>query len=373
MGTIFLLFLFVAYVGMNKSPNEFPPYVTHSPSPTGTKAFYTYMKEEYDEVNVWNHPPNRLSTTNDKDLLVMIEPYYVPTKEEMEQYEAFMEAGNTILLFQKNPTGMFHLKVTYSENEDVMNESDVVQINIVGENQTKYEGELLSPIRLQTSERDQILLQDNSEGVIALKKSYGDGILLVVTTPYWLMNNTILKNDHIPLILSLIKEGYGGGKILFDENIHGQSPSLLTVYPKTFLVLMLQGMIFLLLWLWYKGKRFGPIFEPREATVRYSDEGLKALATWHLRLKKTRFHHSLHIQADYVKQKLQERWGIPYQTEWIDMTDTLEKKWTSFSKEDIDSFLQGLDAVLKKENISKQEYLLWSKRLDQLRKEVEEG
>ncbi len=35
-------------------------------------------------------------------------------------------------------------------------------------------------------------------------------------------------------------------------------------------------------------------------------------------------------------------------------------------------FLNGLTNILEKEKISKQEYLLWSKKLDRLRKEVED-
>jgi hypothetical protein len=38
---------------------------------------------------------------------------------------------------------------------------------------------------------------------------------------------------------------------------------------------------------------------------------------------------------------------------------------------EINSFLTGLINILEKEKISKQEYLLWSKKLEELRKEVE--
>jgi hypothetical protein len=36
-------------------------------------------------------------------------------------------------------------------------------------------------------------------------------------------------------------------------------------------------------------------------------------------------------------------------------------------------FLHDLTNILAKEKITKQEYLFWSQKLDQLRKEVEEG
>jgi len=128
--------------------------------------------------------------------------------------------------------------------------------------------------------------------------------------------------------------------------------------------------LLLLLWLWMKGKRFGPIFVPREESVRFSDEGLKALAAWYLRGK--RYHDSIIIQSDYVKLLLQERWQIPYHREWQDLSSYMEKKWTRMSANEINSFLTGLVHILEKETITKQEFLLWSKRLEQLRKEVEE-
>lgn len=137
-----------------------------------------------------------------------------------------------------------------------------------------------------------------------------------------------------------------------------------------FLLLLLQGGLLTILWLWYNGKRFGPIFTVREETVRFSDEGIRALAAWYMRGR--RYHDSLEIQADYVKLSLQERWRIPYRLEWRELPVYFERKWPQLPKAEIHSLLNGLADILEKEKISKEEYLLWSKKIDRIRKEVED-
>ena len=47
---------------------------------------------------------------SENQLLVMVEPYFIPNNEEMEAYKTLWRAGNTILLFKENPKGMFDLK-----------------------------------------------------------------------------------------------------------------------------------------------------------------------------------------------------------------------------------------------------------------------
>jgi hypothetical protein len=56
-----------------------------------------------------------------------------------------------------------------------------------------------------------------------------------------------------------------------------------------------------------------------------------------------------------------------------DCAGVLYKKWKSKDNSDIDIFLLQLTQQLNKEKVTKQEYLLWSTKLDTLRKEVEEG
>ena len=77
-------------------PKDYPAYVSDSPSPTGVKAFYTYLNKEMGSVNRWTHPPNLLPASDENQLLVMVEPSIIPDTEEMEAYIHFMKTGNTI-------------------------------------------------------------------------------------------------------------------------------------------------------------------------------------------------------------------------------------------------------------------------------------
>lgn len=309
----------------------------------------------------WNHSPEMLPKGNESQLLIMVEPAFIPEKELMKEYVHFMEAGNTILLFQTNPKGMFDVNTEFAEQKPSPQVYDPSHVT--------YRADISSDIRLQSTKEDELLL-DNSKETIALKRTYGKGYLIVAIAPEWMTNDKILKHDHLPLLLYLLNES-NAKTYLFDEYVHGgeNASSILTVYPMWFLLFVIQGILVMILWLWLKGKRFGPIFIPREESIRFSDEGIQAIAAWYLRGKQ--YHDSLLIQADYLKLLLQERWQIPYKREWQDLSSYFEKKWTRMPAGEIKSFLTGLVTILEKDKISKQEYLLWSRKLEQLRKEVE--
>lgn len=344
---------------------EYVPYDSSSPSPTGTKAFYTYLKEENFPVSKWNQNPAFLPQTEGSSLLIMIEPYFIPDSDVMNAYIEFMEEGNTILLLKNNPRGFFDIQINHIGNLTI----ESTEINYNGKH---YESEIMSNIRIDSKDSDTILLSDNF-GDVAIKRNYGAGSLILSVTPTWMMNEHILKNDHLPLLLNLLQEnGFNYSRILIDEFYHGGSPSsALDVYQNWFLILLFQGALVTLLTLWMQGKRFGPIREAREEFVRYSDESIRALAAWQLRGKT--YNESLHTQADYLKYLLQEKWGIPYNRSWIDSITILTSRWKNKDSSQIVNFIYKLDEILKNERITKQEFLYWSKELDTLRKEVEEG
>ncbi|MBS4199248.1 DUF4350 domain-containing protein [Bacillus sp. FJAT-49732] len=357
---LLIIFIFASFIMFSQKPKSYPNYVSDSPSPTGVKALYTYLHQHYETVNRWTHAPTLLNKGAGNQLLIIVEPFFMPTTEEIDEYKEFMNTGNSILLFSKNPEGYFDLKSERLEE----NLSDK-NIKIKDQNGTTYKGKISSSIRLQTNKQDTVLLHDK-EGVIAFKRAFGDGHLIISITPEWLTNGQVLSNDNVPLFLSLINEEKGDS-ILFDEYLHKgeNASSIWTVYPNWFLILMLQILVLSVLWLWAKGKRFGPILVPREETVRFSDEGIKALAAWYSRGQ--RYHESLLIQADYIKQLLQERYHIPSTLEWFELEDLFQRKRLNIT--DIQN-LKDIGSILQKDRLTKQEYILWSKRLDRLREEV---
>ncbi|MCM3567689.1 DUF4350 domain-containing protein [Neobacillus mesonae] len=366
LAVLLVVFIIVSYISFSPKPKFYPGYVSDSPSPTGVKGFYTYLNKEL-KVKRWHHSPEFLPKSQKNEILVMVEPLNIPETKEMNEYTDFIKSGNTILLLKKNPKGMFDVNILPGEFDS--NNEKVSKV--YDENNKAFKAVIKSYIRLELEQGDSVLLHDQS-GVVALKHSIGKGKLIVAVAPEWLMNQNILSYDHLPLVLSLLEKG-GSQSILFDEYLHGTKAAsdTLNVYPKWFLLLILQGTIMAMLWLWLKGKRFGPIFTPREDSVRFSDEGIRALAAWYIRGRL--YHDSLQIQADYVKFMLQERWQIPYSREWQDLSSLLERKWLGKKPSEIKEFLHGLTAVLEKEKIPKQEYVQWSDRLDRLQKEVEQG
>jgi hypothetical protein len=363
LGVLLLLFIVAGYFLSSGQPAEYPGYVSESPSPTGTKAFYTYL-EENAEVDRWEHEPAHLPEEDRGELLFMIEPFFVPDQAQMDEYIRYMEAGNTILLFKNNPEAMFDLGA--APGLAVPDETTTVK-DPYGE---EYNALIQSQMRVEDEDTDEVLLQDET-GVIALKRSFGDGSLIAVNSPVWLANEYITDEAHVDLLFLLMQEAEYSS-ILIDEYIHGagSGPSVVSVYPQWMLVIALQLSILTLLWLIYKGKRFGPVQSPREAMVRFSNEQTTALAAWYQRGR--RYQDSLRLQADYVKLLLQEKWGIPYRRSWQESTELLKRKVEDIPAEEVGMFTLELTELLNKESINKQEYLAWSKKLDRLEREVEE-
>ncbi|MFD1360634.1 DUF4350 domain-containing protein [Lentibacillus salinarum] len=359
---VLLVFIAISYFFAPDGPDEYPDFVSESPSPTGVKAFETYLDDQIGTVNRWRHSPDMLPDQDAKQLLIMAEPSFTPGRQEMNDYVSFMEAGNTILLLNTNPDGMFGLDAMPAENDPS---------NVMDQDGNRYQAENRSVFRIDPSESLNVLLEDNA-GAVAAEKTFGNGHLVAAVTPEWVTNDQILKKDHLELLFSLIQMDKNEWDIVyFDEYVHhtGNAPSFTTLYPDWLLALALQAIVFALMVLWYEGKRFGPVTEPREETVRFSDERIRALAAWYQRSRN--YADSLRIQADYVKSLLQEHWGIAYYKTWTDISGQLKRNITS--DEDIEAFLDGLSHVLHRERISKKQYIVWSKRIDQLRKEVEEA
>jgi hypothetical protein len=363
LGVMLLLFIVAGYFLSSGQPEEYPGYVSESPSPTGTKAFYTYLEENV-EVDRWEHDPELLPGEDRDALLFMIEPFFVPDQMQMNEYIRYMQAGNTILLFKNNPEAMFELAA--GPGRAVTEETITLRDRQGGE----YEALVPSQMRIEEKNTDEVLLQDDA-GVIALKRPFGDGSLIVVNSPAWLANDSITDENHVELISFLMQQAEYD-HILVDEHIHGagSGPSTAALYPQWMLVIALQLAVLTLLWLMFKGKRFGPVRTPREAEVRFSNEQTTALAAWYQRGR--RYQDSLKLQADYVKLLLQEKWGIPYRRTWQESAELLKRKVNEMPAEEVGMFTLELTKLLNKESVNKQEYLAWSEKLDRLQREVEE-
>lgn len=363
---LLLLFIGIIYFVTPKKPEEYPDYVADSPSPTGVKAFYTYLKNENNHVQRWTHNPGLLPKEEKQQLLIMSGPSIIPEQDVLQDYISFMEAGNTILLLKANPEGMFDVTT-----EPIMGED--VDTTLYDDNEISYQAVNNDAVRITPDVDDNVLLEDD-HGTIAMKKDYQDGALITAVSPDWIMNDKIAEKDHVDLLFSLIEEeNHDWDSVYFDDYMHGSenASSINTLYPKWFLITGFQAILLIIMLLWYRGKRFGRVIVPREEMVRFSNERIRALAAWYRRghLYDDSFRH----QVEYVRFLMQEQWGIAYHKDWEDIAPQLERRVKSIAGEDVLTFLNGLQRVLEKKNMNKQEYLLWSKRIDTLQKEVEEA
>lgn len=361
---LLIVFLIAMYIIQSNQPKQYHPYTSKSPAPTGTKALYTYVNNHYDSVNRWSQSPEKLSTTVTDQLLIIIEPLRTMTSEEINHYEQFIRAGNTVLLLTNTPMSLFDMEYSNEISDEY---------KMYDANGKAYDIQEISAYRFNVDENEQEekIFEDENGQALAIKKSIGDGEVYVFSSVDFLMNQFILEEDHIPIIIHTLNQ-LDVESVYFDESIYFEPTTLsqFEPYPKWFLLLMIQLIILTLLWLLLKGKRFGPIQTVREDAVRFSDESIRAVANWYLRSRQ--YHDSLNIQAAYLKNMCMEKWGVSTNKEWSEYKHLVKEKRITIKGLDIDAFFDEIGHVLRKEKMSKQEYLLWSKKIDQVKREVEQ-
>ena len=370
------LFIGLGILLTPQGPTQYPAYLTESPSPSGVKAFYTLLEKNFTQVDSWKKPPQALPILASRQLMIMVEPSVPLNSDEIEQWTQWLEAGNDLWLLDRNPKGLFHLQTsllssaTNSEtNEETNSTSDpITTISGSEEWQGTYHATLETDARLIAESNDHILLQDKL-GIIALSRAYGQGELMVLLAPEWLTNGLILDQDHLQLVLPFISRA-NPKVIWFNDFVHRNSnlPTALAVYPEWLLVLLAQVLISFLLWLWYKGKRFGSIRTPREWAVRFGDERIRAVASWYERGKF--YQESLAIQSKFLYHAVQERWGIPSNLEEPEFIEATIQRMPADKQQ---QWLQTWRELKKNypHKITLKAFLKCSKLLDDLQKEVE--
>ena len=358
------LFIGLGIILRPQEPTQYPGYVSASPSPSGVKAFYTLLNKNFTQVETWKKPAQALPPSASRQLMIMVEPSAALNSNEVKQYTKWMEAGNRLWLLVRSPQGLFNLQTSQSGHS-----TQTETLAGSEEWQGAYQATLETDVRLVPESRDRILLKDR-RGVIALSRAYGKGELMVLLAPEWVTNGTILQQDNLQLVLPFITRA-DPKVIWFNDYIHGYHdlPGVIGVYPEWFLVLLCQFALVFLLWLWYKGKRFGSIQTPREWVVRFGDERIRAIAAWY---ERGRFYReSLEIQAEFLRQAVQARWGIPASLQGPEFIEAVtprlppaqQKQWLQNWQELTESYTH---------KISQQAYLNYSKLLDEMQKEVEQ-
>lgn len=295
--------------------------------------------------------------------MIMIEPNTMLNRAEQNQYVEWMEKGNDLLFITGHPEGYFDIETDYTDAASQ-------KIKTVHSNNRTFKAEVATNARLILGSKDTGLLKDRF-GPVAMRRTYGEGKLIVLLAPEWVQNETILKKDHLEILLPILEQS-NTNFIWVNDYIHGfQSRfAILEAYPDWFLLIFAQIALLLLLWLWSKGMRFGPIETPRESVVRFGDERIIAQATWYQRGEF--YQEALGQQIEYLRLIIQEKWAIPANLNEKDFSEVtarrLPKNKQSWWKE---SWLE-INKLSTSQKVSHKQFLIWAKLLDDMRKEVQE-
>ena len=357
---LFTLLIVASYYLTEPALEEYPAYRVDSPAPDGTKAFYQSLNELNLPVERFTNHPRQLRTESKTGLFLFNPPMFMEA-DLVNQYLGFVEAGGTLFFITDQPVELFNLNikpVDISEDEGMVAISDEA-----------YRGSLNSWMRLVPEPNDETLISDDY-GVIALSKPYGSGQIVQIVEPSWFSNESILENDH----LAIIAEGFDLQKFdqLYFETYHyitETSLSVLDVTPDPIILLSLIVLTVAVLYLWQKGKRYGPARGLREQDVRFGDERIRALANW--QIKGRNYHEALTTQVDYLKLSIFERTGLPITASKVDYQNVLERLLINHKQKSIRAFTDQLEAVLDSDQVNKQEFLEWTKRIEQIQRGVE--
>lgn len=357
---LFAVLIIASYYLTEPPLEDYPPYSVESPAPDGTKAFYQSLAQLDYPVERFTGHPSQL-TGDRQTALFLFNPPYGMEQDMIEGYQQFVQTGGTVFLLSDQPSDLFEIDLT--SVPIVEQEGDV----LVGEE--TYKGILTSTFRMEPTNDDEVLILDGY-GPIAIRYLYGSGQVIQFSEPNWFTNQAILEADHLAMISETIDiETYD--QLLF-ETYHGQAQtglSVLDVMPNPLLVFGLIGAVATLLYVWMKGKRYGPARDLREQVVRFGDERIRALANW--QIKGRNYHEGLQIQVNYLKQSIFERTGIPVTATWSEYQMVLERLLKNRTADSIQTFINQLSELLAAEQVNKQEFLEWTKRIDEIRREVE--
>ncbi|NOU73591.1 DUF4350 domain-containing protein [Paenibacillus sp. LMG 31458] len=325
-----LLFLALGYWLVKPKLPDQPPYLSFSADIDGTKAWKELLSTKQKAIKEW-----RLNWKNlpngEAMLLVALQPSGV-TKADRDELLDWVRKGNDVVLFDRNPEGWKlwgtelageigkdstkdstknSTKNSTKDSTNSTKESASVSTIRVSPDYTSAEGLLTgrvdTPYRIKPGGNGRVLFEDE-HGVLASRIEEGSGSITVVLTPNWMQNGTIDQESHFELVWPLFAKSWDA--VWVDETHHGfgTKPGLLAVYPAWLVLASVQLGLALLLWLWLRGKRFGPVHTPRAWTVRRGDEGVHAVAAWYERLGYQ--HEALAHQQLFLRQLLHQRWGL---------------------------------------------------------------
>jgi hypothetical protein len=358
-----LLLISVGWMVGKPSAAQYPPFYTGSAHPNGTKAVATLLEEKGKSVKEWRQPL-RFLPTHKGQALVVIEPNQMTTGEQ-EDILSWVDSGNDLILFEEWPADWEGLPF----QTDYADEENSIARNIMGPLLGEgHSGEAQTMVRLREAPGMEVLLYDD-QGILAGKTQVGSGTVTLFLVPEWMTNGQISRHSHFESIWPYLQEDWS--VIWMDEYHHGlqQKPGLLAIYPGWLIAGCAQLALALLLWLWWRGKRFGPIYTLREWTVRRGDETLLAVSRWYERKQLAR--DALHHRENYIRQLMHDRWGLHRRADRMEIIRLARTKWNEAETGKLTQALDRLEQAKSGARYTQKQLLADSLLLDEITNRLE--
>ncbi|HCQ20695.1 MAG: hypothetical protein AN483_03275 [Aphanizomenon flos-aquae MDT14a] len=323
---------------------------TYSRAPDGYGAWYAFMQEKQISIQRWQKPFSDLPTTKNPVTLLQVNSDF-KDMETYPQQEEWVKKGNTLVILGiKRPVTAAAFS---TQHESAFGE---VKID--------------TSRRYNRNKGEQVILEDKF-GAIIWQRKFGQGKVILVTTPYLAANAYQEKDGNFKLLGDLVTKN--SQKIFIDEYIHGYKDkdiqekvgeeSIFNYFAKTpLLPAFIQGIILLLVLIWAKNRRFGKPATLKTPVIDNSQAYIHALAEV---LEKA-------VSSDFVVEMLGKEEQIQLQKvlglSQIPVEDqVLLKIWeeqTGSSTENLNNVLQ---LKAQKRRINERELINWLGKWRKLR------
>lgn len=368
------------------------PYSGENPKETGVKALYLLFEKRGKEVDVWESSYHELPESSQDTLFVIAPQTDAPSQDEVQKIENWVKKGNQLILLSptESPwTKAFRFSgkpCEYSGTRSAVSPTNDPWLSQL--QQIDWSTDQCIALDEQTEP----YIIDEDDTLVATKK-LGEGRILYSPDVEFVTNQKIDQEDHIAIPLSFVEEK--SGTIWFDETVHPWPPRLLNppanAYAdsmegrgereseKSFFSLLrsdgwfflLQVLIFVVLFLYARGKRFAaPRFEKVEEQ-RNALEYVDAMARWYHRSRLRK--ETLLVQHHELQQHILETFQLPKNISEQALHQHLEHYLGESYRQTYEELAKAIvSTVYSKRKISHASFIEWSVTMTQLRRELEQ-
>ncbi|MBA4496383.1 DUF4350 domain-containing protein [Paenactinomyces guangxiensis] len=373
------------------------PYSAQNPKELGVKALYLLFEKRGKKVGLWESEYEQLPSEK-QDTLIVISPSESPSPSDLQSLTKWIEKGNQLVLWASIDSKW--VKAFQFNGVPCYTSAEPRRVRaVVDDPWLKEIKELDWPSQecAVSSNKDKKILLDEENHTLVVKRKVGNGSIIYIPDVSLVTNLRIDKADHLALPLAFVENR--PGKIWFDETIHSWSakpinppssspnsssqqesaePELPEISPSFFSLLnsdgwfiLLQLVIFIVFWLYAKGKRFAA---PRFESVKETRDGLEyveAMARWYHRsgIRK----ETLLSQHNGLREHILQTFHLPKDISEESLLQHIEQFMGNEYRQTYQNLSKIIaQVVFSKKRISHAVFVEWSVTIAQLRRELEQ-